>query len=58
MLVRLGRARLTKARAVPQREVLLVVKGPGESPIDLQNRLLVFILGDAPLFERVATFAR
>ena len=35
------------------REVLLAVKGPREAPIDLQNRLLVFILGDAELREAV-----
>jgi hypothetical protein len=39
------------------REVIRAVRGPAEPPVELQNRLLVFILGDAELRERVGAWA-
>jgi hypothetical protein len=39
------------------REVIRAVRGPGEAPVELQNRLLVFILGDPELRERVRAWA-
>lgn len=38
------------------RGVVRAVKGSGEAPVELQNELLVFILGDAELRERVRTW--
>jgi hypothetical protein len=39
------------------RQVILAVRGDADPPIELQNRLLVFILSDAALRERVAAWA-
>lgn len=38
------------------REVIRAVRGGVEAPIELQNRLLVFVLSDAALRERVAAW--
>jgi hypothetical protein len=39
------------------REVIREVRGQGEAPVDLQNRLLLLILGDAELREAVKAWS-